>query len=301
MATDIKVNSFTTLNDMRDPTFNQLLGINNEGTVAGYFGSGAAGHPNQGYTLTPTYGQGNYHNENFLGSVQTQVTGINNKDLTVGFWADSNNANMVNNNFGFAKHDGVFTDVVDPAAKGKAAGGMTVEQLLGVNDSGKAVGFWTDAVGNGNIHGFTFDVGSKSFSEVDIGGFASTETTAINNKGDIAGFVSNGGGDISFIKDGNAIEWLTGPKGAVSTMALGINDEKQVVGSFTDATGAMHGFLFDEQSKTYATIDDPNGVKGPTGMTVLNGINDKGQVVGFYLDKAGNTDGMLVNVSVHHS
>ena len=36
-------------------------------------------------------------------------------------------------------------------------------------------------------------------------------------------------------------------------------------------------------------------------MTVLNGINDKGQVVGFYLDSAGNTDGLLVQLSGHHS
>jgi hypothetical protein len=37
-----------TLNDQRDITFNQLLGINNEGLIAGYFGSGNAGHPNKG-------------------------------------------------------------------------------------------------------------------------------------------------------------------------------------------------------------------------------------------------------------
>jgi hypothetical protein len=289
---------FKTLNDARDPTFNQLLGINNQGTIAGYFGSGAAGHPNQGYTLTPPYGQGNYHNENFPGSVQTQVTGINNKDLTVGFWADSNNANMVNNNFGFVEHDGVFTKVVDPRGVG-AAGGMTVEQLLGVNDKDNAVGFWNDA--NGNAHGFTYDVGSKSFAEVDIGGFTSTTTTAINNDGHIAGFASNGGADTSFIKDGDKLQWLNGPKGAVSVMALGITNEDDVVGSFTDATGATHGFLFDAQSKSYTTINDPNGVGGPTGMTVLNGINDKGQIAGFYLDKAGNTDGLLVTVSDHKS
>ena len=42
-----------TLNDWRDLTFNQLLGINNEGVIAGYFGSGAAGHPNKGYLLRP--------------------------------------------------------------------------------------------------------------------------------------------------------------------------------------------------------------------------------------------------------
>ncbi len=95
MATDIDVKSITTHNDAKDPTFNQLLGINNEGMIAGYFGSGrwSTGlHPNKGYTLNPPYGQGNFVNENFPGSVQTQVTGINNNDLTVGFWADAQQA-----------------------------------------------------------------------------------------------------------------------------------------------------------------------------------------------------------------
>src|SRR5207302_11059160 len=42
--------TFKTLNDNADPTFNQLLGINTHGVIAGYFGSGATGHPNKGYT-----------------------------------------------------------------------------------------------------------------------------------------------------------------------------------------------------------------------------------------------------------
>ena len=302
MATKIQVNSIQTAPvDPKDPTFNQLLGINNEGTIAGYFGSGAAGHPNKGYTFTPPYTQANFHDENFAGSVQTQVTGINNKGVTVGFWANSNNANMVNSNFGFVDNNGVLSLVDDPNGVGKAGGGMTVEQLLGVNDKDKAVGFWTDA--NGNNHGFTYDIGSKSFAEVNITGFASTTTTAINNAGDIAGFVVGAGGnDVSFIKEGSTIDWLTGPTGAVSVQALGLNNEDQVVGSYTDAAGAMHGFLFDEQSKTYATIDaTQNPMKGPGAMTVLNGINDKGQIVGFYLDANNNTDGLGVTFSVKHS
>ena len=40
-----------TLDNSADPTFNQLLSINNEGAISGYFGSGAAGHPNKGYVL----------------------------------------------------------------------------------------------------------------------------------------------------------------------------------------------------------------------------------------------------------
>ena len=40
--------TFQTLNNNADPTFNQLLGINNGGTIAGYFGSGAAGQHRPG-------------------------------------------------------------------------------------------------------------------------------------------------------------------------------------------------------------------------------------------------------------
>ena len=47
---------FTTLDNQADPTFNQLLGINQHGVIAGYFGSGAMGHPNKGYLLTAPYG-----------------------------------------------------------------------------------------------------------------------------------------------------------------------------------------------------------------------------------------------------
>jgi probable HAF family extracellular repeat protein len=194
--------------------------------------------------------------------------------------------------------NGVFTEVNDPKGVGKAANGMTEEQLLGVNDHDKAVGFYMDSAGNS--HGFTYDIKHGSFNEVNIPGFASTETTAINNNRDVAGFVVGANGnDVSFVLEGNKPVWLTGPSGAVSVQALGINNQREVVGSFTDASGAMHGFLYDQGKNTYTTIDDPNGLKGPTAMTVANGINDKGQVVGFYLDAVGHTDGMLVQV--HHS
>ena len=98
--------TFTTLDNQGDPTFNQVLGINQSGTIAGYFGSGAAGHPNKGYLLSPPYGQSSYVSENFPGSVQTQVTGLNDRGVTVGFWSDQNNANQVNANFGFYTVDG---------------------------------------------------------------------------------------------------------------------------------------------------------------------------------------------------
>jgi hypothetical protein len=50
--------TFRTLDNAKGRSFNQLLGINNHGKIAGYFGSGAQGHPNRGYLLAPPYGQG---------------------------------------------------------------------------------------------------------------------------------------------------------------------------------------------------------------------------------------------------
>jgi hypothetical protein len=95
---------FATLDNHRDVTFNQLLGINKAGLISGYFGSGAAGHPNKGYLLQPGYSQRDYANENFPRSAQTQVTGLNDVGNTVGFWANSAGAN-----FGFYTPDRTST------------------------------------------------------------------------------------------------------------------------------------------------------------------------------------------------
>src|ERR1022692_4391826 len=99
-----------------DPTFNQELSINNAGTIAGYFGSGAPNAtpppftltPNQGYTTSAPYTS--FTAENFPGSGQTQVIGINNAGLTVGFYADSNGATAPNF-FGFVDQSNTFTQI----------------------------------------------------------------------------------------------------------------------------------------------------------------------------------------------
>ena len=180
---------FRTLNDARDLTFNQLLGINNEGVIAGYFGSGAKGHPNKGYQLFPAYGQGNYLNENFPGSRQTQVTGLNDLGVTVGFWSTQNNANMVNNNFGFYSVSGRYYTVNFPTGNNASP---QVDQLLGVNDHDVAVGFYTNA--QGNNRGYTYSIRTHSFTRVLVPGAPGGEAgpsltaTAINNSGDVAGF-----------------------------------------------------------------------------------------------------------------
>jgi hypothetical protein len=284
--------SFTTLNNNNDPTFNQLLGINDHGLIAGYFGSGAAGHPNQGYLLQPPSGQASYTGENYPGSVQTQVTGLNNQGATVGFFSDQNNQNMMNNNFGFYNSGGRFHEVNFPANDNATP---PVDQLLGINDQGVAAGFYTNA--QGNNRGYTYNTHTRRFTRVLVPGSPagtagpSLTAAAIDNSGDIAGFYTTAAGVTDgFVKDGRHFTDLAFP-GAASTMALGVNNGNEVVGTYTVGTGSsavMHGFTW-TPSRGFATVDDPNGV----GATTINGVNNHGDLVGFYTDTAGNTDGFL--------
>ena len=274
---------FETLDNQHDVTFNQLLGINDRGLIAGYFGSGAAGHPNKGYLLQAPYSQGNYTNENFPGSVQTQVTGLNNRGVTVGFWSNTNMGVGMDANFGWVNVNGQFRNADFPT--GDPASPVT-DQLLGVNDSDIAVGFWVD--GQGNNHGYEYNINTGRFSSVvdpqDQG--ASLQATAINDRGDIAG---NIGSDGFLLRHGHLTE-LAVP-GASATMALGVNNFEEVVGTYMVGSGSsavMHGFTW-QPGRGFTTIDDPHGI----GTTTINGVNDFGQLVGFYVDANGNTDGFL--------
>jgi hypothetical protein len=283
-ATSATNYTFTTLDDQADPTFNQLLGINGNHVIAGYFGSGAdAQHPNKGYVLRPPYGQANYTNENFPGSTQTQVTGLNNQGDTSGFWVTANGTNH-----GFVEWNGVFSSYNDPKTPHMAG---SVNQLLGINENGQAVGFYNDAAGNS--HAYQVNQATRVFTAIKIPGAVSAAATGINKGGYIVGTAKDAAGDTS--------SWLLAPGGQLTTyqfpggsdtQAFGINPQKQIVGSYLDGNGVMHGFvLTNPQGPTshWQSIDDPNGV----GSTVVNGINGAGDLVGFYTDAAGNTDGML--------
>jgi len=274
--------SFRTFNNPRDLTFNQLLGINSRGTIAGYFGSGAPGHPNKGYLLTH-FGRGRYINENFPGSLQTQVTGLNDHGVTVGFWANKAGAN-----FGFyAIHQRNFTNADFPT---KNHSKPPVDQLLGVNNRDVAVGFYNDSMSNS--HGYTYNIAKHRFRRVLVPGATSVTAAAINNAGDIAGFDTNAkGAVVGFLKTSSGHLITLSVPGASMTQAFGVNDGDMVVGGYQVGTGSsakMYGFTW-APGVGFRSISDPSGV----GTTTVNGLNNRGWLVGFYVDSKGNTDGFV--------
>jgi hypothetical protein len=271
--------SFQTLNNSADPNFNQLLGINNSGTTVGYDGDGAV-VPNMGYSLK----NGAYSNENFPGSAQTQVIGINSgaSPTTVGFYVDG-----LGNNFGFVNQGGTFTSVSNP----NTPSGTTVNQLLGVDNSNIAAGFYVD--GGGNAQGYLYNIGSQSFTAITDPIGVATTAAGINNSGVVTGFYTDAGGATHGFLDIAGIYTSFDDPNGTNTMFFGINNVGGVVGSYMDTNGVNEGLVYDYLTNTWQTVDDPNNSAnaafGVTG-TFINGINDNGQLVGFYSDGT-NVDG----------
>ena len=298
--------SFAAMQNPPIPTFTNLLGINNEGLIAGFYGSGNPGHPNQGFLLTPssTFTAMDFPRSSQNAAVQTQLTGLNDKGIVVGYFYNTNLGVPSDNQFAFFEKNGVFTEVNNPNTPGlfgnpapQPGSGILIEnQLIGVNDHNIAVGFYNDV--SGNSHGYTYDIHTGKFSaNIDdpnalSGG--STVTAAINNKGTIVGFYTDTGPTsavgavIHGFLDKNGVFTTVDAPGAVETELLGINDHGIAVGFDIDANGVTHGVIYNTKTGTFIILDDPNAV----GSTVFNGINDKGDIVGFYSDGT-NTHGLL--------
>jgi hypothetical protein len=283
--------AFLKLNNSNDPTFNQLLGINDSGKIVGYFGSGAKGHPNKGYVLHPPYRQLDYRNQNFPGSKQTQVTGLNNKGVTVGFYSTQNNASLADNNFGYYAINGKHFHKVNFPARHPAS--PPLDQLLGVNDAGIAVGFYVDS--SGNSHGYLYNIHTHHYVGVSpgIAGVTSVTATGINDSNSVVGSFTNSKGDVRgfFVRTKAPHLFVLNFPGSSATQPLGVGKHGEVVGAYAVGTGGSaltHGFTWTRQHG-FHTVDDPHGA----GTTTINGVDTAGVLVGFYVGSGGNTNGFL--------
>ncbi len=279
---------FQTINDPADNTlqptavFNQLLGINNAGVIAGYFGDGTI-VPNNGFT----YANGTFTPENVSGATQTQVVAINNT-LTNGTYGTAgfsvNNVPVAAANHGFTNIGGTVTNVDGP--------GATTTQILGLNDNHQAVGFY-------GTNGFLYNTSTAALTTLVLPATwnaTAVTATGVNNGGVIVGFYTGSSGTAGFIDSNGTFSSPTDMLGGTNPMFFGINNLGQIVGTDTSGAGSSEGFVYDMGTNTWTAISDPLSSPTPNGFgingTTLNGINDLGQVVGFYSDGV-NVDGLL--------
>ncbi len=261
--------SYQAITNPNDPTFDQLLGINDGGLVVGYYGSGAdAAHPNRGFSLGRSYGSPSFVSENYSGAAQTQVIAVTSNGNNGGFWVAANGDTN-----GFVDWNGVFTTVDDPLAAGKT----TTTQILGLNAAGVAVGFYNDA--QGTSHAFKYNLKTRTFTTLNPPAADSAVATGINARDEISGYLMHGKTTASFLVAHARYHEFDVP-GSTNTQAFGVNNADEIVGSYVDRAGMTHGFVLTSPlvHPSFKTVDDPQGM----GNTILNGVNDRGQVVGFY-------------------
>lgn len=287
--------SFFVLNNPGDPNFNQLLGINNGQIIVGYFGDGTV-VPNNGYVLVP---KNHYSVENFTNlpsgdfASQTQAIGINNQTFPeiVGFYTD----NATGFTHGFLDSNGVQTTIDDPAGLPPNVT-SPAQNLLGINDSEEAAGFWTD--NNGNENGFvvqlnTQSLGSSKFIEIPPSAFAgavATQASDITDRNQVCGFWTdaNGNNHGFFGRVGQKFTTFDVKiKGttAASTSPFGCDSKSEIVGSFTDNQGNTHGFIFARGK--FFQFDAPGSSQTPAfgvAGTFINGVDNQGDIVGFFSD-----------------
>jgi hypothetical protein len=283
--------TFSTLNNPDNTKFNELTGINNIGRICGWDGIfGSKRTPARGYCVQ-SYGKSNFRNENYPNALDTIVTSVNSAKSLAG-WYLSPTAGWI---FGCIFTKGIWTSYKDPKLR---HGTSNTTELLGINQSGLAVGFYTDDLGVN--HAFELDTATGKFHPVNPPGGISVEATGINGKGDIVGMMTTTKGSLtclissckSFLLKGGTYTVFSYPN-ATDTEALAVNWQDQVVGSYLDSAAVTHGFVLTNPLKqpNWQSVDEPKA----TTITVLTSIEDHDYMVGYYLDSTGKVNGFLAS------
>jgi hypothetical protein len=241
-----------------DPTYTQLLGIDNTGTVVGFHGAVTA----QAFTLTlPNL----YTNQNFPGSAQSKAAAINGASSVAGSYVD-----VGGTTHGYVNIGGTFSTVDQP--------GTAFNRALGINNANTSVGYSTAPDPSGQIGQKAYSQTGGVFTDISIllpPTNQNSQAAGINNAGNIVGFYQpTTTTAIGFLDVGNTISTID-PFGSLFTQALGINNAGEIVGFYTDAGGIQHGYI--DLGGVFSSFDPPGSVS-----TTINGVNNLGQIVGFY-------------------
>lgn len=272
--------TYQTINDPQDPT-TEVLGVNNLNKIVGYYGNG---DHTIGFEATPPFAADNFHNENYPGGTQTQITSLSNAKSIAGWYRDKHGWI-----FGTILWEGIWQSYKDSHLRGSPT---QLTKLYGINDDGLAVGFYQDD--HKVDHAFELDEVESKFHGIFPPGAKNAVATGISGKGDIVGYMTNAKGyTVGWLLKGGHFT-IFGYPSSHYTVPWSVNWQDDVVGEYQDQTGKTHGFILREPlaSQEWQQVDEPNA-KGPT---VIHSVNDHHTMVGFYTDGAHHIDGFLATL-----
>jgi uncharacterized membrane protein len=206
----------------------------------------------------------NYASIAFPGAPVTHANGINDSNVIVGSYYDSQY--FVH---GFIYRSGKYTAVNFP--------GATMTEVLGINDNGDIVGTY-QLSGALNFHGFLRHNGSFTKINYPSAGFG-TIAFGINKAGTIVGSYDNAQG---FVYENGKYRTLNAPQlpgEPHQTQLSGINDEGWIVGQVFKG-GIWRGFWVVNNQIHYIEA-------AGTTDSEATGINSRGDVVGCHDIQAG--------------
>jgi len=226
-------------------------GINNAGTIVGYYNDGTLPIKNHGFILS---GGSTYLPLDFPGSASTNCTHINDAGTIVGYYRDTQGYYH-----GFIQLNGASpTSLNYPGAKNTYA--------QGINNNGTIVGWWED--NNGRRYGFMWD-SSPHTLDFNANNIRATLAFGINDSGKVVGWWE----DINSV--GHGFTWSSTDgyssfdyPGVPYTHAYGINNAGTIVGSFAFYNNTMKGFTLNK------------GIYAPNSAIYAFGINNSGSIVG---------------------
>jgi uncharacterized membrane protein len=136
------------------------------------------------------------------------------------------------------------------------------------------------------------------FDAPGVSGFIGTQALGINPHGDIVGvYVTNGLNTHGFLLRKGKFTTIDAPGASFpppptsgGTGASGINPQGDIVGSYNDSSGNIHGFLL--RKGTFTVIDAPG-----SNFTGPSAINPRGDIVGLYFDSSPGAHGFLLSKS----
>jgi len=203
------------------------------------------------------------------GASSTTASGINESGQIVGSYTDSSGSH------GFVLDGSTYTAIDYAGATSSSAGG--------INDVGQIVGTYTDS---GGTHGFLLDGGTyQSFDvppEEVFNIHFDTWGYDINDAAQIVGsttFMSDTLGSYLTSGIGGSQGWSVFFADSFTTsLARGINDAGDIVGSINFGFPGTQGYLLVGGSASFFSVPDA----GEFGDTIAAGINDAGQIVGSF-------------------